>query len=157
MIKTLIFLRHAKAEDAYNAENDFKRQLTDKGRQDAEKMGNYFLSLNIVPNVIYCSTAVRTKQTLEIFNQKAKLQSELIYSDKLYHAMPMEIMEFATQETHQTAMFVGHNMGISAIADWLCKDTVDELPTCGMAIVQFENKVALNEGKLIAYQIPKAL
>ncbi len=157
MIKTLIFLRHAKAEDAHNAENDFKRQLTDRGRQDAKKMGDYFLSLNIIPDIIYCSTAYRTKQTLDIFNTKANLKAQIQFSDKLYLCMPSDFLDFFVNSTHNTILFVGHNMGISAIADWLCSDNVEELPTCGIAILQFENEIALKTGKLIAYQIPKAL
>jgi len=157
MLKTIIFLRHAKAEDAYLAENDFKRKLTERGITDSEKMGQYFTSLNIKPTIIYCSNSARTMQTLELFNQKAQLTAEIVFNPKLYHALASELLEYATSQTHQITMFVGHNMGISGVAHWLSESGVKELPTCGLVVLQFENKIEMRKGKVIAYQVPKEI
>jgi len=62
MEKTLIILRHAKAEAG---EDDHARRLAERGVREAGQMGAAMAERGIVPQKILCSTARRTRETLE--------------------------------------------------------------------------------------------
>ena len=60
----ILLLRHAEAVDAGAFPgNDLQRPLTPKGRRDARRMGGYLRTLDVVPEVIVSSPAVRTMET----------------------------------------------------------------------------------------------
>jgi phosphohistidine phosphatase len=59
----IYFLRHAEAEDC--ADSDFKRRLTPKGLEQAEKVGKFCVRYGLIPEVILTSPVVRAKQTAE--------------------------------------------------------------------------------------------
>ena len=60
----LIIMRHAKAEP-FGDKGDSERELTDKGLKQAKAVGKGIESLGLVPDQISCSSATRTRQTLD--------------------------------------------------------------------------------------------
>ena len=62
----LILLRHAKSSWKDPVLNDFDRPLNLRGKNDANKIGNRLLELNIIPNLILSSSSKRTKETVSI-------------------------------------------------------------------------------------------
>lgn len=60
--KTLILLRHAKAEAG---QDDHARPLAERGVEEAKRMGAHMAEHGIVPLKILCSTSTRTRQTLD--------------------------------------------------------------------------------------------
>jgi phosphohistidine phosphatase len=157
MTKHLILLRHAKAEESYLAKTDFERKLTKRGIEDANKMGHYFKNLNLMPDIIYCSDSMRTKQTIQEFKKASSIDVEVEFTHDLYHALGADFFKIFKECNKQNIMIVGHNMGISAVADWLSETNVEELPTCGLIVLEFENEIELEKGKVITYQVPKEL
>jgi len=65
-MKQLVLVRHAKAVQ-YDYENDFSRELTPRGLEDAVKVSLHLREQGIVPRLIISSPAVRALQTAEIF------------------------------------------------------------------------------------------
>ena len=71
-MKTIFLLRHAKSSwDNLNLD-DFDRPLSNKGIKASKKIGNYLKTNKFVPDIIYCSTAKRAKQTWELTNRIIK-------------------------------------------------------------------------------------
>lgn len=64
MNRTLLLMRHAKAEDSYEV-TDYDRALTTKGWGQAERVGQLLAERGYTPDHVICSAAKRTRQTLE--------------------------------------------------------------------------------------------
>ena len=62
--KTLILMRHSKAEEGFT-KPDHDRELAARGRRDATAAGGWLRQEGLVPDLVICSTAVRTRQTWE--------------------------------------------------------------------------------------------
>ncbi|MCX7869091.1 MAG: phosphohistidine phosphatase SixA [Terrimicrobiaceae bacterium] len=64
----VLFLRHAEAEG--DAEDDFSRRLTGKGKDQADRVGEYCLKASLMPRRILASPVIRAKQTAERVAQR---------------------------------------------------------------------------------------
>ncbi len=62
--KTLVLVRHAKAEEG-QGKPDHDRELTDRGRRDAEAVGAWLHGNGLGPDLVIASTSQRTRQTWE--------------------------------------------------------------------------------------------
>ncbi|HYD62384.1 MAG TPA: histidine phosphatase family protein [Noviherbaspirillum sp.] len=73
----LILWRHAEAEPGGPGQPDEARELTEKGRKQARRMGEW-LNRNLPDDCrILCSPAVRTLQTVEALGRKFKTSRAL--------------------------------------------------------------------------------
>jgi phosphohistidine phosphatase len=158
-MKTLILLRHAKSEEPSLLKNDYKRNLKNKGINDIRLVANEFAKLNLDPNIVLCSSANRTKETLSEFQKEIKSKYKVNYLDDLYHANASTILEIIkNNEAHaDTLMVVGHNFGISVLANYLGVDACEELPTSGLVVFQFSNLINAGEGKRLYFLTPKSI
>src|SRR3990167_1594568 len=97
MSKTLILVRHAKAEDldaSTSYKDDFKRELTHKGKEDAREMGQRLCSMKIKPGIIISSPAVRALQTAEIIAQEIQMnKDDIIKSKNIYDSTAQSLLE----------------------------------------------------------------
>jgi phosphohistidine phosphatase len=158
-MKQIILFRHAKTEERSLLGSDFKRDLKDKGKEDAKKVSKFFDSRLRHPEIVLCSTANRTSQTFEIFKKTTGYEGETLYMEELYHSSSSGILDIIQQHipTHDRIMVVGHNMGISQLAGLLCKNGCEELPTSGIAVIEFLDKVEPYEGELKTFITPKTI
>ena len=62
----LTLLRHAKAEPGGPGMADEFRKLSDRGRVDAAKMGRHMAERGVRPDLILCSSSVRTRETCDL-------------------------------------------------------------------------------------------
>src|SRR4051812_24081928 len=74
--KTLYILRHAKTEPAASGQDDHKRQLMPRGREDARAIGRYLVRQGIRPKRVVCSTATRCRETWEALTSPSPLVGE---------------------------------------------------------------------------------
>jgi len=138
-MKTLIIIRHAKAEQVFG--NDKSRKLTDRGHRNAEKMARLLVEKGYKIDKIFSSPAARTKQTTEYFAHANHIDENGIkYFEKLYLASVLKIEEsiFWLRENISTLAVVGHNPGVSDLVNDLTNSSIDDLPTCGIAVIQLE-------------------
>lgn len=68
-MKRLILLRHAHSLDPSPKFKDHERPISDKGRRDAKKVARQLRDMAWLPDVIVCSNARRTKQTMEVMSE----------------------------------------------------------------------------------------
>lgn len=118
--KYLYLLRHA---EATNASDDKARALTEQGHIDAEALGRYMKSAEIVPDLVLCSSANRTKQTLAGI-QKSLEGLAVKELDILYSGTAEDYMHLLNDMdgTFQKILIVGHNPSIYALAHGLSKE-----------------------------------
>ncbi len=60
--RTIVLLRHAKAEHVYD-KSDHDRDLTPRGRRDAQEAGRWLHDAGFVADLALCSSSERTRQT----------------------------------------------------------------------------------------------
>ena len=136
-MKTLYLLRHAKAEAG---ERDFERNLSARGESDAERMGRALKGRGIQPAIVYCSTASRARQTLEIFLPCLGGDiRDARFDDDLYLAAPEYLAECVAgiNDSHESALICGHNPGLECLADFYMDSGPLELPTCSFFTIRF--------------------
>lgn len=143
-MKTLYLLRHAKSSWKKEEVSDRDRPLKKKGRIQADAMSDHLAALIPPPQVIRCSPAVRTRETLDYFLELWAVPKESItYSDSLYlaelDAIESEISSLP--DDAEIAMVVGHNPGLTdLVQQWNASkgSSVNSLRTCGFVQMDFQ-------------------
>ncbi len=172
---TLLLLRHAKSNWDNPALADYDRPLAKRGRKAAPRMGAEIAALGLRPDIILCSSAARTRETLAlVLPELGAPPPETIYDDAVYMAAPSDLLgsvrSLATRNpAPQNAMIVGHNPGMEELAELLVSggdehsiELMDEkFPTCALAVFTFDVKgwadVAPGTGTLTRFLTPAQL
>jgi len=118
----LILVRHAKAVDRLEAEDDFERGLTPRGREDSESAAARLQEAGLAADLALVSPALRTRQTWEIIRERLG-DPPIEDPMALYHASA-DMLERAVEEALPRApriALVGHNPGIGAFAHMLAQ------------------------------------
>jgi phosphohistidine phosphatase len=116
-MKTLYLLRHAKSSWGDATLADFDRPLNERGKRASEAIGNYLKSNSITPELIICSTALRTRETLAIVTKTAELNTEVRYDERIYEASRSRLAEVISEieNDRNVVMLIGHNPGMEEI------------------------------------------
>lgn len=170
-MRTLSLFRHAKSSWSKKGLQDFDRPLNARGLKAAPAMGAYMAQHAILPDLILCSTAKRTIETLELALQAFPAEPEVRYDDTLYLASPSEILKrvksYGMDFPH--IMVIAHNPGIHACALRLAGEGPDDamaalaakFPTAALAVIDFPSAswrdIKDGEGRLRLFMVPKAL
>jgi phosphohistidine phosphatase len=171
MMLTLSLLRHAKSSWSNPALPDRERPLATRGVTDAPLMGKAMAERGIDPELVLCSSARRTRDTLDLVLPELRVEPKIVYVDALYHASPEEMLEMlhGIQPGANRVMLVGHNPEIQAFALDLVgsgpKHFRDRLrtkyPTAGLAVINFVSglwkSASVNSGTLNLFLSPRDL
>lgn len=141
-MKTLFLVRHGQSswDDVKLA--DSERPLTDKGKNDAAKMGKRLAEAEIVVDALVSSPAKRARATAEAIARKLDFKRKHIIEDeRLYSGQVDALLELIREAggEHKRLMLVGHNPLLSELVEHLTEKEVN-LPTCAVAILRFESK-----------------
>ena len=142
MKRELILIRHTKSSWANLNQHDFDRPLKKDRVDDAINMAKHLKELELKPDLILCSPALRTKQTAEYFCDKLKYNYDKIVFDKrIYESSTEEYMSVIreTDSKIKSLMLIGHNPSITDFANQFLENKIDEVPTTGVVWLQFEN------------------
>ena len=161
-MKRVFIVRHAKAVP-YGYDEDFTRDLTDKGVNDAQRIGRELKSLDIVPDSMISSPANRAIQTALIFaenmgfNKKNILEIEDIYNGLTTSEFLGLINELP--DSAKTAFIFGHNPSFHYFVNNLLEHFNDDMPTCSTVAIDFNvdswKKVEARSGKKAFQLVPK--
>jgi phosphohistidine phosphatase len=168
---TLSLLRHAKSSWKNPTLPDRERPLATRGVADAPVMGRAMAERGIDPELILCSSARRTVDTLALVLPELKVEPKVVYEDSLYHPSPAEMLQMlrTIQPGANRVMIVGHNPEIQAFALDLIgsgpkhvRDRLTEkFPTAGLAVINFTaglwSSIDVNSGSLNLFLTPKEL
>ena len=161
--KTLVLLRHAKSSWKDPELDDQERPLNDRGRRNAAQMGRLTKDKDLVPDLVLCSTAQRTRETAALFFAEWTVSPSTVYRDDLYHAEPSQIEGIvnSVDDSVESLMIIGHNPGLE---EFLTQHTGNafEMPTGALARVDFEldswsHFKDVTQGRMILFWRPKEL
>lgn len=114
----------------------------------------YYLSINSISSELtWCSNAIRTKETLSILKQSNDF-GKIVYSPELYLCDRNVYLKIIwDQKSNKDLFFVGHNDGISDLADYFTENDVI-LKTGEYVCIEFPVKswkeVSFGTGKIIS-------
>jgi phosphohistidine phosphatase len=139
MTLTLILMRHAKSDWGSLGLSDHDRPLNSRGARDAPMMGEWLRKKGHLPDQILCSTATRTRQTLEGLG----IDAPTTFLAALYHANPATMQDALQQAQGRKVLMIGHNPGIAAFADDMLQHAPDhprffDYPTCATLVAEFD-------------------
>ncbi|MCJ7715429.1 MAG: histidine phosphatase family protein, partial [Anaerolineales bacterium] len=140
-MKTLVIVRHAKSSWDVGGLSDHERPLSDRGLRDAPVMGARLADWGPPVDRVISSSAVRAFTTAELVTQQMGLPwDEIQIEDALYHASEEDMIEIIQEQDDYLdgLMLFGHNPGMTYLVNDLSDLDLDNLPTCGVAVMQFD-------------------
>jgi len=154
-------IRHAKSDWGNPLLSDFDRPLNERGEQNAPMMGERLAASGLRPDYMLSSSAKRAKSTAEFIARSLGFPPHNIdLMTELYLASPRSMLDTIRNcPDHVTTLaLIGHNPGISELANQLCGDLIGDIPTCGIvhlsANLQGWRK-AENNFQLIDFDYPR--
>lgn len=159
--RTLILLRHGKS--AYpDGVDDHGRPLAPRGDRQAALAGQWLAAEGITVDAVLCSTATRTRETLE----RTGIAAPTVYLDEIYGGTPDEILEAVRVHAPtqaQTVLVVGHEPGMPATALSLDGEGhIVRFPTSAYAVVSVSvgwDRIGLDvdpRATLVGVRVPRA-
>ena len=136
--RRLLLLRHAKSswDDPSLADRD--RPLNSRGRRAATTMGQYLRDHDLAPDLVLCSSAARTRETLERLDLGTA--ARVLIEDDLYAADASDLFARLRRAPPDAAMvlLIGHNPGVHELAIMLTGDVErpPAFPTGALAVVR---------------------
>ena len=160
-MRQLILIRHAKSSWSNPSLDDFDRPLNKRGKRDAPFMAKLLSEKKIYPDIIISSPAKRTKLTgLEFANQLGIGSDEIQWNNKLYLASLTTLFKILKQVDNniKTVFLFGHNPGLTELQNFLCKEEIDNIPTCGIVSIKTDKKwceISSKDFELDFFEFPK--
>jgi len=116
-MKTLLLLRHAKAENAALGSSDIDRSLNERGKKEAQTIGAFIKKQNLAVELVLCSPALRARETAKLALSAAEVTAKVRYDQRIYEAAPRQLMEVISEveAAKKTVLLVGHNPGIEEL------------------------------------------
>ncbi len=122
----LLILRHGKSDWSRQV-SDFDRPLKNRGKRNAQQIGNWLAEQHLQPDLILCSPAVRALNTAEKACKAMGLSCEIVCPDeRLYDASWSDCLGVLTElsETVHRVMLVGHNPELEDLLMYLGQSIV---------------------------------
>ena len=160
--KRLILMRHAKSDWQNEALTDFERPLNRRGRHDSPRVGRWFHFNSLHPDVICCSSAARTRETLSLVSTELDIsQCEVQFMGQLYHANETEIAKVIDDAFYycSTVLILGHNPGLEmALLNYCPQLQIPSdrkiMTTACVAVIDFEEEATPGKGRLVHHRRP---
>jgi phosphohistidine phosphatase len=132
----LHLLRHAKTNPNSASGLDFDRELMPRGYEQLQEFKAFYAQKPFQVGHILCSSAVRTRQTLEEIKGLFP-DVPVTFIDELYLASSGEMLQIINQlQCAEDLLVIGHNEGISELASELSAAFI-LLKTCGLVSLEF--------------------
>lgn len=135
-MKSVLLLRHGKSNWDAGYVGDHERPLALRGQKSAARMGRFIARVGPVPDLVLCSTAVRTRQTLELAMEAGAWDGvDVTFDQTLYLATYDQMLGCITALSDQidTVMLVGHEPTTSLFMGQLIGSASIRFPTTAVA------------------------
>ena len=142
MKRELILIRHTKSSWADANMRDFDRPIKKDRKEDAINMATHLKQLKLQPDLIICSPAQRTKQTVEYFCDKLKYDyNKIVFDIRLYESSAEDYLQVIreTESKIETLIVIGHNPSITNFANLFLANKINEVPTTGVVWLEIES------------------
>lgn len=161
-MKRVVIVRHGKAVP-YGYEDDFNRDLTDRGKKDAKNISEALFNRGISADTIISSPAKRALKTARIFAENLGFERNQIQEmEDIYDGLTtsefLAIINELPEKTN-TVFFFGHNPGFHYFVANLLTEFMGDMPTCSTVGIDFDvnlwTEVEARTGKSAFHLVPK--
>ncbi len=163
-MRTLLLLRHAKS-DYPGGVADHDRPLGTRGIREAALAGDWLRSAAPAIDAVLCSTATRTRQTLE----RTGIDAPVRFVDRIYDATPGIVLDEinTVDDDVRTLLVIGHEPVMSGLALGLADDSSDadvvaeigaKFPTAAVALLRVSmpwRELELGGAQLAQFHVPR--
>ncbi len=166
---TLYLLRHAKSSWSDPTLPDEERPLAPRGRRDAKRVAKHLVQLGIEPELVLCSSARRTRETLELIRSALDATTSVVLEAELYAATADTLLEHlrAVPDGVASVLLIGHNPGLQDLALLLASAGAGlsrleaKFPTAALATLTLPKdtwrELSQADAVLDAFVVPKQL
>ncbi|HBL78576.1 MAG TPA: hypothetical protein DDZ79_00795 [Aequorivita sp.] len=141
-MKTLYLVRHAKSSWKHDVE-DHKRPLKGRGERDGKLVSKKVAKEIDPPQRIITSDATRALSTAHFFKDALEIdEANFETNHDLYDFSGQNVMRIikSLPDSLDKIMIVGHNHAFTSVANMLGNRYIDNVPTCGFVMLQFDEK-----------------
>lgn len=169
---TLYLLRHAKSSWAQPLSRDIDRPLNDRGMRDAPRMGRFIASLGRKPDIILCSPAQRTRETMNLLLPELGAEGiSIALPASLYEGDSQGYLDLVREHAGDAGclLLIAHNPAIEDLADLLIGSgdrqaraaMRQKYPTAALAVLTFDvatwSEIKAAGGTLESFTTPAML
>ena len=161
-MKKLYLTRHAKSDWGHEGLQDIDRPLNQRGYDDAYRTSASLKKKNLVPEQMVSSPATRAISTSFIFARNFNFpEKDILIVGEIYEASAKILKETIQKfsDKYSTVMLFGHNPGLTKLFNEISDAEIDNLPTCGVVLIEFDcsswKDVFNKKGKYIFSEFPK--
>jgi phosphohistidine phosphatase len=163
-MKKIFIVRHAKSVP-YGYDDDFNRDLRERGKKDAMLVSKELSKQGIIADAMISSPAVRAIKTAKIFAKYMGFKKKNIQEmEKIYEGLTTsQFLDIIRKlpDRLDTVFFFGHNPEFHYFTSYLLKSYNNEMPTCATIGINFTvnkwQEVGAHSGKQEVKIIPKML
>lgn len=160
-MKRIYLVRHAKSSWEYNV-SDHDRPLKNRGDNDAEMMAKFLADKFDLPEKIISSTANRAKSTAKYFKNYWKIKDDQFSLNRaLYDFSGGDLIRTIKEcdDSVKSLMIFGHNFAITDFVNTFGNLYIDNVPTCGFVVIDFEidSWKNLTKGQTVYKLFPKEI
>ncbi len=161
-MKRVVIVRHAKSV-SYGYDDDFNRDLSNRGKEDAELVSSELREREIFPDIIISSPAKRAIKTARIFSENLDFErKDIIQNQEIYNGQTtsdfLEMIQNFPDKAN-TAFIFGHNPGFHYFTDNLLEYFKGDMPTCSTVGIDFNvhswKEVEARTGKKAFHLVPR--
>ncbi|MFT4730099.1 MAG: phosphohistidine phosphatase [Granulosicoccus sp.] len=131
----ITLVRHAKSSWKIAGQTDHDRTLSCRGERDAPIMANRLAERQCIPDLILCSSAVRTLQTARVLMDAFNLGKDILRVERrLYLCSPETLLELlaSVEDGPEHIMIIGHNPGLEQLSTLMSPRCTPQMPTLGV-------------------------
>ena len=165
----LHLLRHAKSSAKEDVE-DHERPLSRRGHEAARRVGRHLPAMAGTLDLVLCSSALRTRETLDLVLAEFSPRPRRVFEDELYLASRERLMDRLRRidEADVNVLLIGHNPGLHELAVALAEKNSPnfralasgKFPTAAYASFQVPARwsvLGYSRNELIDYVTPESL
>lgn len=139
---------------------DRERPLNERGQHDAQLMGQRLHRAGARPSLVLTSPAARALQTARLVAREIGYPLEFLQREaELYLGSPHDILDVVARQddTFNDIIICGHNPGLTDLLNELTGARIDNIPTCGLAVIEASaaHWRELRKGLLTRFDYPK--
>ena len=120
MLSHLLLMRHAKSSWSDGSLSDHERPLNKRGERAALNIGEALVARGYLPDIIWSSDAVRTRQTATRLIRAIPGAQMVQYNPDFYHASLKTVLMICGKQIEPDGklMLLGHNPGWAALHEY---------------------------------------
>jgi phosphohistidine phosphatase len=157
MQKTVLLMRHGEAGTSLR---DFDRPLTEVGVEQCKVRGLMLQQHNVVCSAIVSSPALRTTSSAIVVAEVIQYPvDKIIVEESLYNASEESVLQVikSFDDTWHTVLLIGHNPGLSVVAQTLCPQVQGNLDVSELYAISFPllhwSDITPAKGQLITFRL----